>query len=151
MRRHAWAEAGFTLVELLVVLAIIAFAGAIVGGAVQRAGSSNQRREEIAALDRLFEAARSAAIADERPTPLWGLPDGWRSEQDRWAARTLRPIVARDGEIVLFDRDGMMVGDAPLFEMDGEIWVYADDSFGHAALQKVEQFRRARLNRRTGP
>ena len=60
--RPAWSEAGFTLIEVMLVMAIIAIATALVSLAL-RDGTQSRLDEEGARLSALLESARAEARA----------------------------------------------------------------------------------------
>eukprot|EP01042_Synura_sphagnicola_P021288 gene21288-27052_t len=78
-RSRAAAQRGFTLLELLVVISIMALATAGVGLAM-RDGGQTQLEREAARLAALLESARAQSRAGGIPVRWRALPGGFRFE-----------------------------------------------------------------------
>jgi general secretion pathway protein H len=91
------AEAGFTLVELMVVLVIVGLTAAAVVLAIPSPGGG--LRGEALRLAARAEAARERAMMDNKPVALVlkdrGYAFEWRT-QGEWHPVAVRPFVAQD-------------------------------------------------------
>jgi prepilin-type N-terminal cleavage/methylation domain-containing protein len=58
---------GYTLIEVVVVLAVLAVAAAVVGPAVGRAANGVKARAEVAAVAGFLRSAREQAVTRQRP------------------------------------------------------------------------------------
>lgn len=89
------AEAGFTLVELLIVLTLIGLLSASVMLAIPTRDNLRSEAERFAAL---AEAARDKAVLDARPVSLRVGTDGYAFEERRrgeWVKLGRKPFDAR--------------------------------------------------------
>lgn len=93
MRAHR----GFTLVEILVVLAILGITAAAVVPALARATEEDSTTRAARELERVLIAARTAALERARPVDLTLLP-----EQGRYRTR-LRDGAALDSGTIALD------------------------------------------------
>ena len=87
------APAGFTLVELMVVLTIIALASAVALWALP--DPRGRVMDEAARFAVRARAAHEAAIVEARPVSLWVTPGGYgfdRRERGAWVAMADRPL-----------------------------------------------------------
>ena len=98
-------SAGFTLLELLVVLAIVAMASAGVGFALRDTADSTLQRE-AQRLAALFDAARAQSRANGVPVRWRALPGGFRFEgalpgslPERWLSPDT--VVAAQASVLL--------------------------------------------------
>ena len=89
-RSRAAAQGGFTLLELLVVISIMALATAGVGLAM-RDGGQTQLEREAARLAALLESARAQSRAGGIPVRWRALPGGFRFEGLPRSAQTTLP------------------------------------------------------------
>ncbi len=64
------AVAGFTLIEMLVVLAIVGLMAAVVTGALPKSGGRVQRQKLAAKLSRIIVDARTQAALSGRPVSV---------------------------------------------------------------------------------
>mgnify|MGYP003620647923 FL=1 len=90
-RSRAAAQRGFTLLELLVVISIMALATAGVGLAM-RDGGQTQLEREAARLAALLESARAQSRAGGIPVRWRALPGGFRFEGLPRSAQAALPI-----------------------------------------------------------
>ena len=67
MRGLLKSQAGFTLVELLAVLFIIAVATAVVGVSLGRSLEKERLRQEVTGVRNLMAHARDRALTERRP------------------------------------------------------------------------------------
>ena len=124
-------EAGFTLIELMVVLVIVALASAAVVVALP-SGSTGLRQQATSFAARAV-AARNAAIAGARPVRLVADATGYRVEErrgGRWlawggkAGRTVawdRGTVAAIDGAVAFDSTGLSAPAVLRIERGGKV------------------------------
>lgn len=101
------AERGFTLIELMVVLVIVALASAAV--AVSLPSGSRGLRGEATAFAARAVAARNAAIVSGRPVRVLADATGYRVEERRagkwlpWAGKAGRAVAWDSGTAVALD------------------------------------------------
>jgi general secretion pathway protein H len=120
---HAAKVAGFTLLELIVALAVLALAAAVVTPAIGRGTESLKARAEVAGFAATLRHARVRAITSQRPYRVAVDPEAHRvvieamqtSEDDKEApeTRTLSSRLALEatrGTEVTFDARGMASG-----------------------------------------
>jgi type II secretion system protein H len=75
LRRPLLSARGFTLLELVVTLLVLALAAGLVGPAVARSTRAIQARAEVARLTAMLRHAREQAITTGRPHALLVDPD----------------------------------------------------------------------------
>ncbi len=126
-------SAGFTLLELLVVLAIVAFASAGVGFAL-RDGTQTRLEREAIRLGALFEAARARSqvsgvpvrwVMNEQGFRFDGLPKSEQAEDDlprNWLDPDTRASIDKPELPAAPDSDSaqsLLLGPDPIIEAQG--------------------------------
>ena len=123
MGRAAKVAAGFTLLELIVTLAVLAIAAAVVTPAIGRGTEALQARAEVAGLAATLRHARERAITTQRPYRVFLDPEARQiviqavqtsdEEKETRETRALPSKVTIDaprGAEVTFDARGMASG-----------------------------------------
>ena len=112
-RSRAAAQGGFTLLELLVVISIMALATAGVGLAM-RDGGQTQLEREAARLAALLESARAQSRAGGIPVRWRALPGGFRFEGLPRSAQAALPNQWLDPGTVVRGPAVLQLGPEPL-------------------------------------
>ena len=112
-RSRAAAQGGFTLLELLVVISIMALATAGVGLAM-RDGGQTQLEREAARLAALLESARAQSRAGGIPVRWRALPGGFRFEGLPRSAQAALPNQWLDPGTVVRGPAELQLGPEPL-------------------------------------
>jgi general secretion pathway protein H len=120
---HAAKVAGFTLLELIVALAVLALAAAVVTPAVGRGADSLKARAEVAGFAATLRHARERAITSQRsyrvaidPEAHKVVIEGLQASEDDKEVRETRTLSSRlvleatRGTEVTFDARGMATG-----------------------------------------
>ncbi|MBX9813068.1 MAG: type II secretion system protein GspH [Proteobacteria bacterium SG_bin5] len=120
MRRRPRAEAGFTLIELMIVIAVIALMSALVVLALP-----DPRGRVIDAAERFAARARTAhdlAIVEGRSMSIWVSPGGYgfdKRDAGRWVPMSdkpmtvsswgadIRPVLDEARSRIIFDSTGL--------------------------------------------
>lgn len=123
--RSGRAQRGFTLLELIVVLAIAALAAAAVGGGVQAVLEQARYREAVRDVVTLLGQARAASVRDGVPVAVRYQPGSRQlSAEGRgavtlpegldivWQAPELRLPPGQEAPLFVFDPDGGALGGA---------------------------------------
>lgn len=105
-------SAGFTLLEILVVLVILALGFAVVAGAVPRRSTGLDLSTQTDALAGALRAARAQAMAEDRPVVFAALPDGqgWRLDAAVHVLPSGLRLSVAGGPALLFEPDGSASG-----------------------------------------
>jgi general secretion pathway protein H len=123
MGYRAAVEKGFTLLELIVTIAVLAVAAAVVAPAIGRGGDALKARAEVAGFAAALRHAREKAINAQRPHRVEVDPEAHRltiiatsasaDDQEVRETRTLSPrlaIEASPSPAVTFDPRGLASG-----------------------------------------
>lgn len=143
--------AGFTLIELAVVLAILGLAAGLVLPSVGRTTDSIRARSEVAAVGAFLRHARELAITGRETHAVRLDPDAQallltgRDPKVVKASRVMRPparieLVSRGAHIITFMPEGRSSGGAFLVESPGRrvYQVSVDPLSGRVTNRRVE-------------
>ena len=133
-------QAGFTLVELLAVLFIIAVSTAVVGVSLGRSLEKERLRQEVTGVRNLMAHARDRALTERRPVTFFVQAEGGLYGLE--GGRTLKVgrglSFKEDALLVFFPKGNSTGGEVLLSSPEGRQYrVQVDPVTGEARLQRL--------------
>ncbi len=127
MRASLKGQGGFTLIELMAVLFILAVSTAVVGISLGRALDKSRVRQEVTGVRNLLAFARDQALTNRRPVTFFA-----RAEQGSYGLREERSLTLTRGLEFKYDADVVFFpkGDST----GGEVFLVAPEGRGYRGL-----------------
>ena len=140
MRARLKGQGGFTLIELMAVLFILAVSTAVVGISLGRSLDKSRVRQEVTGVRNLLAFARDQALTNRRPVTFFARADqgsyGLREERSLTLGRGLK--FKYDADVVFFPKGDSTGGEVVLIATEGRGYrVLVDPVTGEARIERL--------------
>ncbi len=140
MRDSLKGQGGFTLIEIIAVLFILAVSTAVVGVSLGRSLDKSRVRQEVTGVRNLLAFARDQALTNRRPVTFYARAEhgsyGLREERSLTLTRGLE--FKYDVEVVFFPKGDSTGGEVFLVAPEGRGYrVLVDPVTGEARIERL--------------